>query len=867
MKNSQSKRLFVPAALLLTGMAAHAQDAAPVAPEPPSPAPAADAASADRGPADDGVGEVIVTARRVEEKLQDVPISITVFNQDQLNSQNVTSAADLAKATPSLSANGNFGTDNTTFAIRGFVQDPGTAPSVGTYFADVVAPRGPTQGTTAGDSLGAGAFFDLANVQVLKGPQGTLFGRNTTGGAVLLVPQKPTASTEGYLEGSLGNDQMRRIEGMFNTPLGSNLRFRVAADHQERDGYLRNIGGSGPSDYNDLGYTAIRASLVADVSANVENYTIASYGHSKNKGSVQKLIAANCTGYDATGAAAYQYISNFIGLFSCAQLADEKARGAGFYDVEGSAQSSVSEIRQWQVINTTTWNATDALTVKNIASYAEFKDLQQGAFLGANWQLGKLPAAYQNIFHYGVPPQFYTLNAPPGLNTANQSTYTEELQLQGTAFDSRLNFQTGVYLEWSDPLGDVGAQSPVLAPCTDVGSFACSDPIGQTFSELTGQTVHVGSVHYTVGQTSYRDQGVYLQSTYPFNEWFKVTGGIRYTWDEQSNDSTRLVYQFPTTAEDTATHFCEDPATDDHGCAVHLQEKSSAPTWLVDFDYTPTDDLLLYAKYARGYRAGGVFANAPSDLRIFDPEKVDNYELGFKSTFRGFVRGTFNVAAFYNDFSDQQVQAGFNAASAGGSPTNAIVNAGKSRITGVEVESTLVPIRHLTFQLSYTYLDAQIRKIDTISTSDPDYVPATSSIPPGTELFLSPKNRLSLGASYTLPLARIGRISLGLIYSYTSSQKTTYTYEDPANAAATAALGGRDWGQLAARDLLNANIGWEQIFDSPMDLLVFATNLANEKYYAYVPGVGTSSGGSAEFAALGEPRMYGARLRYRFGGS
>src|SRR6266705_1703963 len=104
--------------------------------------------------AEEQIQEIIVTARRMEERLQDVPISITVFNQEQLNRNNVTNAVDLANITPSLSVNNNFGNENASFAIRGFVQDAGTAPSVGTYFADVVAPRGPTQGTQAGDSVG-----------------------------------------------------------------------------------------------------------------------------------------------------------------------------------------------------------------------------------------------------------------------------------------------------------------------------------------------------------------------------------------------------------------------------------------------------------------------------------------------------------------------------------------------------------------------------------------------------------------------------------------------------------------------------------------------------------------------------------------
>ena len=177
--------------------------------------------------------DIIVTARRTEEKLQDVPISITVFNQKQLADRNVTNAQDLAAFTPSLSTTTGFGTENSTYALRGFVQETGTAPSVGVYFAEVVAPRGASQGFPAGDGAGPGMFFDLQNVQVLKGPQGTLFGRNTTGGAVLLVPQKPKDDFEGYVEASVGNYDLRRLQGVVNVPLGSGARLRVGGDWQQ----------------------------------------------------------------------------------------------------------------------------------------------------------------------------------------------------------------------------------------------------------------------------------------------------------------------------------------------------------------------------------------------------------------------------------------------------------------------------------------------------------------------------------------------------------------------------------------------------------------------------------------------------------
>jgi len=171
--------------------------------------PPARPAPQDQNAAESDNDAIIVTARRREELLQDVPISITVYTQAQLADRNIVVATDLATYTPSLSVNQRFGPEKASFGIRGFNQDISTAPSVGVYFADVVGVRS-QGGTTSGNTVGAGAFMDLQNVQVLKGPQGTLFGRNTTGGAVLLVPKKPTDRLEGFAELQAGNYDMMR---------------------------------------------------------------------------------------------------------------------------------------------------------------------------------------------------------------------------------------------------------------------------------------------------------------------------------------------------------------------------------------------------------------------------------------------------------------------------------------------------------------------------------------------------------------------------------------------------------------------------------------------------------------------------------
>jgi iron complex outermembrane receptor protein len=817
------------------------------------------------------LSEIIVTARRVEERLQDVPISITVFNQEQLTNRNVVNSTDLANYTPSLSANTNFGSENSSFAIRGFVQDAGTPPSVGVYFADVVALRGPTQGTQAGDGAGPGYFFDLQNVQVLKGPQGTLFGRNTTGGAILFVPQKPTSTFEGYVEGSAGNFSMKRVQAAINMPFNDNIRFRLALDHNERDGYLRNISGVGPKDYNDVDYTAVRASLVADITSNIENYTIASYSHSDTNGSVQKLIGCNSSGFNPPDPAAG--LRNFIGVFSCGQLAAESARGAGFYDVEAAVSNPESLIQQWQLINTTTWSPSDAFRIKNIASYGQFRDFQRSPLFGTNWQTSTLPVPYPQIFFRGIPAVFTGIFPIPGKNSADQATYTEELQLQGSASDQRLTYQAGIYVEWSDPLSVIGNQSPQLAPCANLATLDCSDPLGSALTAAVSAQlgfpfpVHVGAVNYTAGETFFRDRGVYAQSTYSLTDKLKLTGGLRGTWDEQTNTATRITNNFsvfpPFTPGATAT--CTDPSASP-SCTASVSEKSSKPTWLIDLDYKLTDDVMAYAKYARGYRAGGVFSNAPIDHRAFAPEKVDSYETGIKSSFLPEVRGLFNVALFYNDFSNQQLQFGFDAridpvthAPAPVSPTTGIINAGKSRIYGAEIEASVTPLQGLTFDANYTYLNATIQRISGFSTNDPNYQVSTTSIAPGSPLALSPKNKASLTGSYTLPLpASIGRIIFGATFTHTDKQLTNYLYQ----SAATVAAFGHDFGFVPSTDLLNLNLNWNAIAGSPVDVAIFATNVTGKEYYQFIPGLGSSGG---ETAMLGEPRMYGARIRVRFG--
>jgi iron complex outermembrane receptor protein len=199
-----------------------------------------------------GANDIIVSARRIEERLQDVPISVAVVSQEQLTKSNITSSDDLARIVPGLNVEQRYTSETNAFAIRGFNQALRTTSSVGTYFGEVVAPRGGAGAFPGGDGAGPGSLFDLQSVQVLKGPQGTLFGRNTTGGAVLLIPKKPTDQLEGYVQGSYGNFNMFGIQGVLNLPISEGVRLRLGVDRQTRDGTLNNVSGIGPKKLNDV---------------------------------------------------------------------------------------------------------------------------------------------------------------------------------------------------------------------------------------------------------------------------------------------------------------------------------------------------------------------------------------------------------------------------------------------------------------------------------------------------------------------------------------------------------------------------------------------------------------------------------------
>jgi iron complex outermembrane recepter protein len=804
----------------------------------------------------DSLTEIVVTARRVEERLQDVPISISVFNQQQLEERNVVSTADLGTYAPSVTADTRFGTDNTTFAIRGFTQEIRTTPSVGVYFADVVMPRGGGALVPAGDGAGPGAFFDLQNVQILKGPQGTLFGRNTTGGAVLLVPQKPTDEFGGYIEGTYGNYDLERYQAVVNTPVSSRVRLRAGFDREQREGYLRNTSGIGPNRFDNINYVTGRVSLDVDITDNLENYTVASFSRSSTFGALSQIFACNPSPSDAR--------LTVVGALLCPQQL-ARQQGANSYAVQNNYPNPSNLAEQWQVINDLTWKAADWVTVRNINSYAQFKSTTRSDFFGDNLSY---PAGFGAFS--GLPLNLTNSLPPAGYPTNDQSTITEELRLQGEAMQSKLSWQTGGYLEVSNPLHPVSSLAANDLTCLNQAAQQCIDTLGFINSAaagpLLGEGLVVGGEGRTIDEVRYRDIGLYAQTTYAFTDKLKATTGVRYTWDRTDAQGQQIAYSFsaplmfaPWLAPTAPNARCIDPSTDPatandpvNGCKLHFGETSQKPTWVVDLDYSPFSDAMGYLKYARGYRQGGVVPEAPAGGANYGPETVNTYEIGLKTAFHGeHLQGIFNLAAFYNDFLNQQVQvAYFPTATPGASPTTGIESGARSRIYGAEVDSALEFSKSFRLEWSGAYLNSKLKDLPPLpllpSVASTILVINTSL--PGKDLPFTPRYKSSLAGTYKLPISdTYGTVSASAIYTYTDGMLTNAT---------------SPFGVIAPTNLLNLDLNWKSVMGKPFDVSLFATNVTNQLYSTYVVGYWQSFG--LEGRNLGEPRVFGARLRYHW---
>ncbi|MBS0475320.1 MAG: TonB-dependent receptor, partial [Proteobacteria bacterium] len=667
----------VAAALTLPAVA-HAEAASPAEEATATPAP----------------GEIIVTANRRAERGQDVPIAITAISADRLQQQGISKAQDLAASVPSLvvGPNGQGSRESQSFTLRGQGTTFQAAPGVVVYLNEVPL----ITGVSLSQQGGPGNFVDVENLQVLAGPQGTLFGRNTTGGAVLIVPKKPTNELGGWVKAEVGNYKRNNFEGAINLPIvDDKVLLRVSGAYHDRRGFTRDTTWNKWRD--DEHWYSGRIGLLLKPTDKIENYTLVSIGNSDTNGTGNVNTGFNI---DALKSLNFCYegptIPYTIASCDVYRAATAQAQAAGPRSTQGDIDV-FHKTNSWGVSNTTDLTVGDGLTLRNIVSYQKLRLRYRYDGDGTVLQQydndpGVLPAPGQaTLPGDGTPLAYINGTAGTEFDRDNLRQWTEELQLQGDLMDHKLTFAVGGFYFDMAPAGTQGTRSLVYCPAAFTG--LCSP------STLT------------YGTTS-KSKALYAQATLnlgvltPALEAVRLTGGYRYTWDHLTGTATNY---HPNLANPTLydcggngnTGLTIGSALTQ--CTITGDLRTKAPSWLIGLDWKVTPALMAYGKISRGYKAGGFNPySVNAGTETFEPEIVTSYEIGLKSNFRlGTVPTMFNIAAYSLDYNKIQRASGDVNLSTFASGARTV--SPDARIKGIEIEGSIRPFPGVELRGNFSY--------------------------------------------------------------------------------------------------------------------------------------------------------------------
>ena len=853
MRIDRSRRLLLTSSVLAAGLFASSVQAQ-TAPQ------AAEGAAVDDAE-QTGIGDIIVTARKVEESLQSVPVAVTALDAGDLATKQVFEVTDLARTAPSLTiSTGGTGPASIVYlAIRGQAQNSPNSlsdTSVGIYIDGVYVAR-PIVG-----NLG---FLDLASAEVLRGPQGTLFGRNTTGGALNLTTNQPRLDkVEGSLKLGIGNYDQRVVEGIINIPMNEVVAIRLAGRATKHDGYFRNpIAGyaQGAVKKDQI----LRGTMLIEPTDSPFKATLTGeYVKYRDTGNATAVAAINPAVLSLPSYGAF--INSEFGRFATpAQLPSFTAANTSWKDTFGRPLSGLPEIDNLRNFNrvksasaTLEYDAgpvtlksitairrsltTDSLDLTGVPTTAVASSPPIGFFQACVAGVPSLLAACQGVFGPNPGPTILAVvspfiagitNASSGfVSTYNNKQFSQEFQIAGTV--GNLDFQTGLY--YFKESGDEQSKAFVL------GGIAAA----RTLSDYSSRSV-----------------GTFGQVNYHVTDALRITGGLRYTWDKRFIDrhSTKD-HRLPDDQEVCSVGINTGKTAAQAPCTDARSAKFSYPAWTLGADYRVSDQLFLYAKTSGASMSGGFnsrFVPAPFTQQ-FSPEKVRDAEVGFKGDFLDRRLRT-NVAVFYAKQSN--VQRIVNAL-VGTTLTQFVTNAGKVDAKGAELEVTAIPFEGLELTGSAAYLDAKYKKGSRFENQGTVAAPilVDRSNEPVTQ---APKWTANAGATQTFKTA-VGDLSFHADYAYISKRAMDAgTVKSLAQGGTQVAIDRQAIANRAsvikAYGLLNARIALQ--LDSPdLELALWGRNLTDQPWFTNVFNSYTGLGATVQFQ--GAPRTYGVSATFRF---
>ena len=768
-------RTMTARALLLAGAAiaslpatALAQDSA--AEQQPS-SPAADAAEQ----AAEETGDIVVTARRTEEKLQQVPASISAFNERALDRIQATDPTGLQGAVPNLNIVQGRGSSNAmNIYIRGIGQPDALQtfdPAVGVYVDDVYLSR--IRGTQID-------LLDLDRVEVLRGPQGTLYGKNTIGGALKFVTRKPgrDARVNGSL--ALGSYDQFELKASMSAPISDTLAGGVAVLRSKRDGFVEDAADD--REYNDKDTIAGRAALAFTPSSTVRVDLSADYSHDDASLNVGQPL--NSLTFLIGGGVLLPLPSN---------------PDPDDYDFEGRTTPGLpnsTKLTHWGLAGTVAVDFTDSLTAKSITA---FRKLETDDYVDIDATQKEVGDVFVGV---------------------DQKQLSQELQLMLDT--ERLTGVAGLYY---------------LKEQIESHQEAFADDL---IGPLLGNPTFLRTIDDDLETTSY---AAYANASFAITPELRLSAGARYTHENKEYFRTTSTFSSLPLLTSVAPFVFD----------VEDDWSNFSPMASLDYQFSP--DVMIYARVAKGFKSGGFNgrANSVAERTQYEPEKVTSYEIGLRSTILDDTL-RFNLTGFYNDYKDFQARVagtGTDPVTGLPSPVLAVINAGKLKITGVELETAWTPIREILIDAQVGYLNADYKEFDDVR------------FPGGSRAFqtpaFAPKWTARLGAQYSFDLGGRGSITLGGQTRYKSrtalAVDNTTISTNPANVVEIEGLFQPGYW------LHDARIVWEDPAKH-FSVGLYGNNLAHKSYKT--DGQDFSSIGSIRTVYYGAPRTFTLRLTARY---
>lgn len=910
-------------------------------------------------PVEETAGDIIVTATRRSEALSDVPLAVSAVNAESLQNSGANDIRQLNQLAPSLLVSSTGTEANGSARIRGVGtvgDNPGLESSVAVFIDGVYRSR-----TGAGlNDLG-----ELDRIEVLRGPQGTLFGRNASAGLLNIITKKPAFDFGATAEATYGNYDFFRLSGSVTGPITETIAARVDGVWSQRDGFYKNVdaGGNIVNRINDRDRYFVRGQLLFQPNDDISFRLIGDYTHRNEACCAATYISTRET-YDPTPGVPGDFAIRQAGEGGSAsgnRIVDVLTSLGGRFPNGGNPYNRLIAVnsnrsykgltKDYGVSGELNWDLGGA-NLTSITAYRDYKSEQPG------------DVDYSNV----------DLLFRPDNGTAFRQfkTFTQELRLQGSAFDDHLDWLVGGYfsnekLHVSDSL-TFGSQYGAYAACRVVvlasanpllrdpanpgclattpqaalggatgrqafaAGFGAAAPVILAGLDRLSTVSNVGDNVANYYQRS-RNYAFFTHNIIHFTDSLSLTLGVRYTNEDKKfranfNNSnticpTQQAFFSPfLTGGATALPAALQPLA---GAIVNLtcqgnsssslnalnlndQRKEDEFTGTGVLSWKPTQDLLTYASFSKGYKAGGFNLDpsalgqpifSPSDPRQFggrgagfntanlqfDAEKVNAYEIGFKYNGRRF---NLNVAAFRQDFKDfqlntfngsvflvQNIDGCSNLVGGDGADSDASGATGACapgdvapgvRAQGVEIEASAYPARGVAVTLGYTYADTKYRKNLVGRNTGTPLDPALFLLP-GSNLSNAPKDVVTGSFAWTPDIGSSGLS--GLVYvdarmtgDYNTGSDLFPEKKQDGFATVNARLGIRGPEERWAVEF------WAQnLFDQNYTQVAFNTPFQGSNSVAHVKNFGSPSFATANqlFSAfLAEPRTYGITVRGKF---